>query len=247
MRGLLYLIGGFVLLLSGCQATANVYVPTPHSTPLLEKKGDVHLAAYSSGQAADFHAAYALSNRIGLGASASFFSEDFDDSQDFQNHRYGGVSLIYSIPIEESYIRAEVLGSFGIGEGKAFDNYKSINTSEQVFAKGRYFKTSLQPNIAIGYDAFAFGISPKLSYISFYDFVTTAEDQGNGNSSFFFEPAIFTRIGFFKYLILEVQVGSTSALREVEFSYDGKESYDTPYLGVGVTVDLNILGNTRDN
>lgn len=231
-----------VIFFAGCKTTANVYMPTLHNTPLLEEKRDSHLAAYTGTKGTEFHAAYAFSKKIGLAATGSFFSESSDTTMDQQMHRYGELATTYSI-LDKQFLTGEVLLSAGLGTGKELVDPNNNFDRELVFAKGDYTKFSIQPNIAFTTDFIVIGISPKLSYLSFYNFESTEPPEGKKTESFFWEPAVFTRLGY-KHVMVEVQAGSTRALREVEFNYDGDDEDDLDFgaISIGIILDLNVFG-----
>lgn len=241
MRAFFNLCVVLAFLFTGCKTTANVYMPTLHNTPLLEEKGESHLAAYTGTKGLDFHAAYALSKKIGIAATGSFLSESSDTTMDQQMHRYGELAATYSI-LEEQFLFAEVLVGAGLGTGKELVDSNTSFEGELIFAKGDYSKFSIQPNVAFTTDFVVIGISPKLSYLSFYNFKTTKPPEGKKMRSFFWEPAFFSRLGY-KHVMIEVQVGSTKALHEVEFNYDGDDEDDLDFgaISIGIILDLNVF------
>jgi hypothetical protein len=243
-----------VLWVQAC--TADVYVPISHPTPLLEEKGNINAAAYTSSNGTDVHTAYAFSDRFGIAGSANYMSRNFEQQNDFQKHKYGELSLVYYLNLNDSpatkaesfldsrspsepEVKLEFLGSVGLGEGEELRNSGGEESSSENFAKGRYSKFSLQSNLAVISEVFFIGFSPKLSYVSFHDFFARGEvtelQMSDKTSALFFEPALFSGFAF-KSVRVEWQGGLTrNAGAQPAFNYERF------YFSVGVQLKLDDI------
>jgi hypothetical protein len=245
----------FLHLLQAC--TADVYVPVSHPTPLLEEKGDLDAAIYTSTNGTDVHGAYAFSERFGVGTDLNYLYRDFQSNRDFQRHKYGELSFIYFVDLQDSEFRGlgvlgdpvysnpdrsfklEFLGSIGLGEGEELRGSGLDETTEGNFAKGRYSKFSLQSNAAIETDILTIGLSPRLSYVSYHDFITTQTSapglNTDKNSGIFWEPALFMALQY-ENVKLESQIGIARVLgNQPAFGYERL------FLSIGVHLNLNVL------
>lgn len=257
-----YTVKGVLLLLvslMGWACTADVYVPSSHPTPLLEEKGDLSGALYASTNGADIHAAYGLTDHLGIGAAANILRRDYQNSDEFQKHTYGELSLIYFLnlsdgsgaydagrflnahpyPGSSSPFRVEFIGSAGWGQGEELVNGSSGPDIEGPYALGRYSKISLQSNIAVAGDVVTAGISPRLSYVSFYDLTMIIpgpnQPRSDKRRGIFWEPALFLN-AHYENLKLQAQLGQARMLGEEPAFH-----YETFFVSVGLQVNFNVL------
>jgi hypothetical protein len=243
-----------VLWVQAC--TADVYVPVSHPTPLLDEKGNVSAAVYTSTNGTDLHTAYAVSDRFGIAAAANYMYRDFEEQDDFQKHKYAELLMIYYLDFSESALsgagnlfgsrsrsapefKMEFLASAGLGEGEELRNSGEGEFPSENFAKGRYSKFSLQSNLAVISEVFFIGFSPKLSYVSFHDFFARGEvtdmQMSDKTSALFFEPALFSGFAF-KNVRVEWQGGITrNAGANPAFNYERF------YFSVGVHLKLDSI------
>jgi hypothetical protein len=244
-------------VLWGPACTADVYVPVSHPTPLLKEAGDLNAGVYTSTNGTDLHTAYAFFDHFGVGSNLNYMYRDFEIEDDFQKHKYGEISLIYFVDLQDTQFRGlgtlgdpvysnpeqefklEFLGSIGLGEGEELRNSGEGEFPEENFAKGRYSKYSLQSNAAIETDVLTIGVSPKLSYISYHDFITsgniTERQMTDKTDGVFWEPAFFLG-AHYKDFRLESQIGISRILGS-----QPAFSYERFYFSVGVQVNLNVL------
>lgn len=232
----------FIFLLQAC--TANVYVATTHHVPLLKEKGNLSGGFFTSSTGVDIQLAYALNNNIGIGSSFNYLNDRSQNNDQFQKHKYGEIAFIYFLnpirmsvdarqlfsnqAIPDRYIKIEFLGSIGVGEGES-------QTSDNIYAIGRYVKYSAQSNIAFMYESAFVGVSPKLSYVSYYDFTFTEPLESDKANAVFWEPALFAGLQI-ENLRLQAQWGFTRVLGEEPAFF-----YGNNYLSVGLQINLNVL------
>ncbi len=241
-----------LIMLQSC--TAKVYAPVSHHVPLLEEEGDLSTAFYTSTTGFNLQGAYALTDKMGIGATLNYLYDQsenmYDNEEVFQKHRYAQLSFIYSLkpfrfsptaerlfsrqPVRDRYIKVDFLGSIGLGSGEQ-DTYNE-------YAKGNYTKFSAQANIAFIYESFFIGVSPKLSYVSYYDYTyrNNSVDPMPGSpknydlNTIFWESAIFggAQIGNIRLML---QYGGTRALGD-EPSFN----YGRSYLSLGLQVNFDV-------
>lgn len=236
---------GVCILISifGVACTADVYVPTPHQTHLLEDRGDFKINGNKGESGLNLQIAYAISNSIGFGVYGTMLDKEFENdfesgnmiNDDFQKHKYLEGALIFN-PFENKNFHLEMLLSYGIGQGEELKQYESFNRIEENYGYGEYDKYSFQTNIAFKKGILEVGFSPKISYLN-YDELIQRGNQDFGSDTkkgWFWEPGSFLRLGG-ELLKVEFQFGSTEALEEVGFGYE------TGYYSIGIQLSLDTL------
>ena len=235
--------------------TADVYLPVSHPTPLLEEKGDIDAAIYTSTNGTDLHAAYALTRNFGVGTDFNYFYRDFQANSDYQRHKYGEVFFIYFMDLQNSEFagldvfgsprytnsnskfKLEFLGGIGLGEGEELRNSAGDGITGVNFAEGSYSKFSLQSNATIEKDFFSVGFSPRLSYVSYNNFMATEESipPSDKTDGIFWEPAFF--MGFsHENIKLQSQIGFSRVLGP-----QPAFGYERFYMSIGVHINLNVF------
>lgn len=196
-----------LLLISGC---ASVYIPSAQHTHLMDKKGELHAAAHAGTNGADIQGAYAISDRMGLVAAASFGSSD-EEGEDFHKHSYIELGADYFRPIGKIG-RYEALGGLGVGSAESVTQYNFFGPQE-VQATGDYTKIFLQNNFGLETGPLETGLVLRLSHVVFTEFETSSMTYNESKAGTFFEPAIFARLGW-KNVKIESQVGISGPLQE---------------------------------
>lgn len=226
------LFAGTMLL----QACTPVYIPSARHTHLLDEKGEVSAALMSGTNGLDLQGAYAVSDRIGVAAAASFGTNDEEGSDDFHEHSYGELALEYFVPLGRVG-RLEILGGGGTGSATSVDSYGFSGSDQPVQATGKYNKLFVQSNIGLETGSIETGLALRLGRVTFTEFETTSITYSDSEAATFFEPAAFARIGS-KNIKVEGQVGTTRLLqydRSVAFEY-------RPFLiTLGVHLSLSSL------
>lgn len=198
-------------MISGC---ASVYIPSAQHTHLMDKKGELHIAGHGGTNGGDIQGAYAVSDRMGVIAAASFGSSD---EGDFHEHSFVEGGATYFRPLGKIG-RYEVLAGLGVGSAEALTQYDFFGPQE-IKATGDYTKVFLQNNFGLETGALETGLALRLGQVVFTEFETSSSRYDESENGTFFEPAIFARLGW-KNIKLESQVGISKPLQEsVAFDY----------------------------
>ncbi|SMO91192.1 hypothetical protein [Gracilimonas mengyeensis] len=235
-----------VIFSLGC--TADVYLSNSHNIPLLEEKGDLvvngglNYMGVENNPGLGFNAAYAITDNLGVGAGGLFLNYSHLDEthdipiEDVQEYKYGELSVIYYLK-PKSFWRAELLGTAGIGKGKAVEEFAFIwdKVATRHEAEDRFYKLALQSNVGIGTEYFNMGLAPSLAYVDFYDYSTNQISFPSENTSaFFLEHSFFVRFGV-DPIKLDFQVSNSKPLRKTKFYYD------TGITKLGLNIKLDQL------
>lgn len=231
--------------LSFLACNADIYVPTPHQTHLLEEKGDMRIAGNTGDNGSNLQAAYALSDVIGISIYGTYMNKEGNalisssesNSEHFQNHKYLEGALVIN-PYNNDRSHIEFILGYGEGEGEERNETVIDNKIREIYGYGRYSKYSALTNLAFKKGDFQVGISPKISYIDFGEVILTGYQvfESDSKEEWFLERSFFLRFGM-DAMKFEFQIGSAQALKEVGFSYD------PGYYSLGVQFSFNTQRN----
>lgn len=206
-------------------------MPSAHQTPLLNKKGEVSAGVYSGTNGTDIQLAYAASDHIGVLAAGSFYHSDRAGSTEGHGHSYGELGVQYHRALGRVG-RLELMTGMGTGSAYSNGTYSFANTTSSVKATGDYNKIFIQSNIGLETEVIDLGVSSRFGHAMYSQFETDETVFNERRSATFWEPSLFTRLGW-KGIKLEVQLGSSVPMKEeaqVEFDYQ-------PFF---FTIGLNI-------
>lgn len=223
---------GLLLIQTAC---APVYVPNTRQTPLLDKKGELHAAVHTGTNGAHLQAAYAVSDRFGLvgGFSKSKNETEEDLSPDYHKHTLGELGVAYFRSLGRIG-RLEALGGLGFGTAEAVDQYDFFGPQE-VRAEGSYNNIFLQGNIGLETGVIETGVALRLNRVNFTQFETNSSTYNETEGAFFFEPALFGRLGW-KNIKIEGQYGFSSPF-DPEVAFD----FQLWYFSLGIQFQINTL------
>lgn len=229
-RIILSLLTVVLFSISGC---ASVYIPSAQHTHLMNKKGELHAAAYGGTNGTDIQGAYAISDRMGLVAAASFGSSDEEGDDDYHKHSYIELGATYFRPLG-NIGRYEALGGLGAGSSESVTQYNFFGP-QKVQATGDYTKIFVQNNFGLETGPLETGLALRLSHVVFTEFETSGMTYNESEAGTFFEPAIFARLGW-KNVKVETQVGVLGPLQE-SVAFD--------YRVLNISLGLNFWINTQ--
>jgi hypothetical protein len=219
-----------LLFVSAC---SYVYVPNAAHIPLISKKGDVSATVLTGTSNFDFQTAYGLTDQLALMLNGSFSNRTrTTDSSAFHRHSLVEAAAGYYKKIGRSGV-LEVYG--GGGYGSTF-NYEQDNS--YLFwgeSSGKYAKFFIQPNIGATSDIFDGGLSFRLCYVNYFDYMYY-NDPWPAQHSLFVEPVLTGKIGY-KNVKFIMQLG---------FSFPVMMSSDVvtfePFiLNVGLNFKINTI------
>ena len=84
-----------LLILLFAWSCAPVYVPSTHAAPMLEKKDDVHVSAYTGTNGINAQLAYAPTDDIGVQVNALYLTDDEEENGENRERKtlYGEVAF----------------------------------------------------------------------------------------------------------------------------------------------------------
>lgn len=189
MRISTFLLPIFVIFIfTGC---TTLYVPSTNQTHMMQNKGEIHLAGNVGANGLNLQGGYAFTDRYGVVASVSGRSSDGSNDTAVEDHTYVEAGINY-FGFGEGNFSGELTAGFGFGTG------------ERENARGEFTKPFIQVNGAFTSGNFDTGLSLRTAYLSFSELVV--QNDRPGDSSVFFEPALFVRLGF-ERVKLESQLG----------------------------------------
>ena len=220
----------FLFLLQAC---SPIYVPSSHHTPLLDKKGELNGNLQVGTHGTDIKGAYAVSDRIGIAAAASFADLEAEQggtvNPDFHQHSYGEGAISYFRPFG-GIGRFEILGGLGAGSASSVDTFNFSGSEEKT--TGKFNKLFAQTNIGLETNIIETGLSLRLGHVTFTEFETESDIYDGTEAGTFFEPAVFARLGW-KNVKIEAQYGVNAQLQD-EIYYP----YQPFHFSFGVNVNL---------
>jgi hypothetical protein len=229
-----------VIAILCCCECSPLYVPNALHAPLLGNKGEVGIGVLAGSSGTDVRAAYAVSDHVGLmvnGTYDRYAIADENDSTGHHKHLFGEAGVGFFDRIGR-HGRWEVYGGAGTGTVDSRTNFDFlIHFDERSHA--RYSRIFMQPAIGVVNESFDVGCAARLCRVSI-DHLTTTDYQGSPYlSTYFFEPALFTRIGY-RNVRISLQYGISEPLGEdVKFWWQ-------PWI-FSVGCEINFGRNTSAN
>ncbi len=244
----LCIVLNFTFLLSSCV----FYKPAKINSPMLQNKGDGHIAA-SIGTGTNVNASYSpLENLVLIGNYHNAFNsvENYIDPVsaletelfNYKNQQFEfGIGYYQPKLFNKVYIN--LIAGYGFGEsGTGID--LSFFSYEKFGYEAKFHNFFIQSTFGTNLDNdFVFGIGGKLNFLNFYDYQSTVAPRGYTDTTFFsvdtkilFQPFVNFRfnpgvLGF------ETYFGLAFSNENPFFTY---RNYD---FGVGLHVDI---GKFRD-
>lgn len=217
--GILFVILGFTVTFTGC---TTLYVPSPNQTHMMKEQGEIHFNLNGGAHGGNLQAAYALTDQYGIVASISGRKSDGNNGSVDEEHNYGEIGINY-FGFGTDRVSGEFTTGLGFGEG------------ERGTSSGEYIKPFIQMNAAFTSGMFDTGVSLRTAYVSFTELNVTNDRPGD--SSVFFEPAVFARMGF-RNIKLESQLG-------IAYPLSDSGQFAFGYEPIRMSVGLKFLFNTR--
>lgn len=232
------LFGTFILVLlfSGC---APVYVSNTTNAPLFGEKGTLMVSALGGTNGYDLQFAHAPTKHFVVIANGSYQSKTADSNsiKDYHNHYFGEVGGGYYTKLGERG-RFEIIGGYGIGQSESGYDYNFFEPYSKL-VKGYYERYFIQADIGntSGNNVMTSGVSIKGSYVNFYKFASETIVSKEAQSNFYFEPAVFFRVGW-KYVKFQFEfAGSILASENPAFN-------NQPFLisaGLVFNIPMNLV------
>ncbi len=209
-----------IFLFSGC---TTLYVPTTNQTHMMQNKGEIHLAGNIGASGADLQGGYAFTDNLGVVALISGRSSDGNNSSVEEEHTYAEAGINY-FGFGEDNIRGEITAGFGIG------------SAESRNERGELVKPFIQINGAYTSGVLDTGISMRTAYVSFTEL--EVNNDRLRDSALFFEPAVFTRLGYHR-VKLESQFG-------IAFPLYNSDEFAFAFEALRMSVGLKFVFNSPD-
>lgn len=226
------------MALFGLVGCAPMYVPSAVHVPLLREAGDVHVSVHGGTNGVQLNSAVALTDGIGLRASAQGFA--YDNQGSGVNGRYlsigGGPTFFYGGGAEEameSGLRAsasvELHGGSSAGVGQI-----RVTLPEQTLNRysGWVLRPTLQADVGYEWEYFAIGLAGRFS-LFYYSYDASSDFPSQTAMLTSVEPVAFARLGTgaFKF---ELQAGVM-----VPLTAEGEMGFPLPMMiSGGFVLDL---------
>lgn len=214
-----------IFLFAGC---ASTYVPNDNHTHMMESQGEVYVKGGFGLNGVNFKGGYAVTDNVGIigGLAVANFT---DSPEREREHSYFEAGVNYFTPMG-SRGRVELLGGIGVGSGEAERTDPGLRLDS-----GDYTKIFVQTNTAISSSAVDAGLSMRAAYVNFSSFESTRDFEGKKTADLFFEPAVFTALGF-RNIKFESQLGIAVPFSDpVDIAFD----YDFLRFSMGLKFVLN--------
>jgi hypothetical protein len=209
---LVRLLSGLLLSFTGC---ATTYVPGAFNVPLLQARGDVHVAGRAGMPGVQVSGAYGVTDSFALRAEAQHapFSGRSDVGALSYDHQVSftsvGVGAGYyrapsPLPGDDSFARG---GRFSANldlAGAAVHSAAIFSDGTQTVHAGKLLRTTAQVDGAYEMEYFAVGGGGRLSHLGFWH-DSRSDRAGMYDGSFVLEPMVFVRAGP-RHVKAEVQV-----------------------------------------
>jgi hypothetical protein len=224
MKLLLFAVFGYLsLALISC---APVYIPNVINAPLLSKAGEVQLSVYSATSGFDPQFAAALTDNIGVMVNGSFNELSYEDSDDYQKHKFFEMGVGYYKKLNENF-RFETFGGYGFGTIETDYGYYQWIPHKTINSK-RFF---LQPTVGATFQPFEGCISARVAHLS----LTQKERSFQG---MFFEPVVTGKI-IYKRLKGIIQIGLSVPVGTYDLAFE----YQPVMLSIGLSVNVGKMND----
>ena len=186
------------------------------------------IAAYGGSNGFEGQFAYSITDHIAIMANGSYQSNT-DDSihlETYHKHLFGEFGGGYYTKLG-SIGRLGCYGGYGIGQAETGYNYTFINHYSGV-VNGLYERFFIQSDFGLTstFDIVTSGVSARGSYVHFYKFTSDKQEFKTSVSNYYFEPAVFVRVGW-KYVKIQFQFSGSILMN------DNPEFDNQPYMFSG--------------
>lgn len=217
-------------LLAGC---SSLYFPPPPQVPLLTQKGEWSAGVHTNiSQNTAIQGAYAVSDHLGVMASASFLRADKKQSffgpraeRESVEHDFIEGGLGYFTRLRQDRRVLEVYAGLGAGATQRTDFNRETNATDQrlegtlrkYFAQVNYTSKDSKIYHLFGRDfPVSYGTALRVSYMQLNNFTRNGLAQPP-EDNLFFEPITYTRIQVVGPLQFQLISGSNFGLRSRKF------------------------------
>ncbi len=235
----------FIFTLTGC--THNYYIQTTQNVPLFREKNEYRAAVSLGGgseiNTVDIQAAYSITNQFAVMTNFMLASGGDRPYSSWGEGKYFEGAFGYFKPLEEHGV-LEIYGGFGSGnqhhyyQGSSSSSNDGTTSYREGMADLSFTRMFLQPSYGVTFSGFDLALTTGFSYISFnrinnrIDTLDSeyfaVDDISKNRNSFLFEPS-FTIRGGWKYVKLQLQLGSSKNLSHQNLKFE------TSKFSVGLT------------
>jgi hypothetical protein len=211
-----------------CTACAPVYMPNTNNAPMFAEKGNLMIAAFGGSNGFDGQLAYSITDHFAIMANGAYQSKstDSNDLQTYHKHMFGEFGLGYYSRLGK-IARFGCYGGYGLGQAETGYDYTFFNHYSGV-VNGMYERLFIQTDFGLTstFDIVTSGVSVRGSYVHFYKFTSDLQEIKTSVSNYYFEPAVFVRVGW-KYVKFQFQFSGSILMN------DYPEFDNQPYMFSG--------------
>ena len=183
-----------LLLFTSC---STLYTPNTRNAPLFREQGEAQLSGYLTSGGVEGQVAYAVTDHIA--AIGSYVYGTSKETKYTYKNSYAEIGIGYYDRSRSA--RYEILGGYGFGQSTNYDQYSFFGLNNTVEATGKMQRFFIQPSIGTNNRDFNLIFTPRLSYVNYSEFNTSAPVpppltntvNPNEKAQIFLEPAVTTK------------------------------------------------------
>ncbi len=222
-----------LLLFTSC---STLYTPNTRNAPLFREQGEAQLSGYLTSGGIEGQVAYALTDHIA--AIGSYVYGSSKEAKYTYKNSYGEIGIGFFDRSRSA--RYEIIGGYGFGQSTSYDQYYFFGVNNTVEATGKMQRIFIQPSIGTNNRDFNLIFTPRLSYVSYNEFSTSASVpppltntvNPNEKAQIFLEPAVTTKFRLKGNLHGIFQLGTALTMNG-----DAYYKYEAMQATIGIQID----------
>ena len=182
-----------ILLIVMTSCTSSLYTANTRNAPLFRDQGEAQLSGYVSSGGFEAQAAYALTDHIAAIGSYAYGTSK-ESTPDYTHKNINGEIGLGLFDRSRSF-RYEVFAGYGFGQVTDADQYYFYGPNIELVATSPLQRFFLQPSIGTNNRDFNLIFTPKLEWVNFSEFSTSAGTfKPKDTAPIFLEPALTSKL-----------------------------------------------------
>lgn len=205
---------------------------------MFREGGEAQVSAYASSAGGEAQVAVAVTDQIGIIGNFAYATQTKTNPDYTRKNMFGELGLGFFGGSRAA--RYEIYAGYGMGQGTGYDQYyfftQQFGPNQTKVYDAKFSRVFVQPSIGTNNRDFNFIFTPRISWVSFSEFVSEGITMKPGEGAqMFLEPAATAKFRIAGNLHGIFQVGLSTAIGESFFKNQ------TVQFTTGIQIDTGGL------